>query len=303
MPLLHRADDLLLVVRAGQHVGGAHARQRRVAVALAPPVAGGRDLVVAGRDGVVQVGGEHAVLHQHGAAGRVALVVHVDRAARAGLGAVVDDGDERGGHDLAQLVGVDGGALAVEVGLHAVADGLVEQDPRATRRPAPPASRRRAAGRPRRGWRCGPRPRSRAGRCGPSSRSRPRRARPRCSRSARAARRARPAPTPRAAPWAACPRPPGRSSRRRAPRRLVVQVDVHLAYARVGGEQAGVHRLEDRQARRGALPLPRRERRVAPAQARGQVQAGPGRRAAAPSAMVAAVRAAARMAGSERSSV
>jgi hypothetical protein len=68
------------------------------------------------------------VVDEHGALGGVALVVDVERAALAGLGGVVDDGDEVGGDLLAEHAGVDAGALAVEVGLHAVADGLVQED-------------------------------------------------------------------------------------------------------------------------------------------------------------------------------
>ena len=127
---LHGADDLLGAVRAGQHVRGAHARQRRVAVALAAAVARGLDAVVARGDRVVQVGREHAVLHEVRRAGVVALVVDVDRAARALVGGVVHDVDERLGDPLADLVGVDRDALAVEVRLHAVADRLVEEDAR-----------------------------------------------------------------------------------------------------------------------------------------------------------------------------
>ena len=61
---------------------------------------------------------------------RVALVVDVDRAARVVDGAVVDDRAQRRRDPLADLAGVVRGLLAVEVGLQAVADRLVQQDPR-----------------------------------------------------------------------------------------------------------------------------------------------------------------------------
>ena len=58
---------------------------------------------------------------------RVALVVDRQRAPLAGHRAVVDDGDERRGDELAGLARVDAGALGDVVGLEAVAAGLVEQ--------------------------------------------------------------------------------------------------------------------------------------------------------------------------------
>jgi hypothetical protein len=57
----------------------------------------------------------------------VAFVVHVERAAAVGHGAVVDDGD-LAGDLLADEAGEGGGLLAVEVGFEAVADGFVQQD-------------------------------------------------------------------------------------------------------------------------------------------------------------------------------
>ena len=57
----------------------------------------------------------------------VALVVEAERAPLAGHRAVVDERDERRGDQLADLAGVDAGALGDEVGLEAVAARLVEQ--------------------------------------------------------------------------------------------------------------------------------------------------------------------------------
>ena len=79
---------------------------------------------------VVHVADEDAVLDQHVALARVALVVDVDRAARVGDRAVVDHGAQLRRDQLAELPGVVRRLLAVEVGLEPVADRLVQQDAR-----------------------------------------------------------------------------------------------------------------------------------------------------------------------------
>ena len=71
---------------------------------------------------------QDAVLDEHGLLRGRAFVVHVERAAAAGHGAVVDDGDFGAGDRLADEAGEGGGLFAVEVGFEAVADGFVEQD-------------------------------------------------------------------------------------------------------------------------------------------------------------------------------
>ena len=101
-----------------------------MAEALATAGAGVVDPVGLGRDLVVEVAAEHAILDQHGALGGVALVVDVQRATGAVEGAVVTDGNVLVGDALPHAAGVDADPLAVEVGLHAMADGLVEQDGR-----------------------------------------------------------------------------------------------------------------------------------------------------------------------------
>ena len=85
------------------------------------------DPIMAGRDPVVQIGLEDALLDQGRAPGGRALVVHVERAQFVREVALVDHGDEGRGHGFADHVRIDAGADAVEVGLHAVADGLVQQ--------------------------------------------------------------------------------------------------------------------------------------------------------------------------------
>ena len=127
-PALDRADDVLGVVLAGQHERVGHARHRRMREALAAAVAGGRHPHQPGVEPVLQVAAEDAVLDQHGAAGRRALVVHVERAAPVRDGAVVDHGHQLGGDLLADAPGEGRHALAVEVALEAVTDRLVQQD-------------------------------------------------------------------------------------------------------------------------------------------------------------------------------
>src|SRR5690606_5165626 len=72
---LHRGDDLLGRVLALGHVGVGHARHRLVGIALAPSVAGGRDAHQARVLPILHVADQSAVLDQHVAVGRRALVV------------------------------------------------------------------------------------------------------------------------------------------------------------------------------------------------------------------------------------
>ena len=85
------------------------------------------DTVMAGREVVVQIGLEDTLLHQGRPARGVALVVHVERAELMRQVALIDHVDEGRRHRLADHVGVDAGADAVEVGLHAVTDRLMQQ--------------------------------------------------------------------------------------------------------------------------------------------------------------------------------
>src|SRR5690606_12940143 len=92
--------------------------------------AGAAGLHEARVEGVLQVALEDAVLDEHVALGRVALVVDVERTAPAFDRAVVDDRHAGRRHPLADTAGEYRGALAVEVALEAVADRLVEQHAR-----------------------------------------------------------------------------------------------------------------------------------------------------------------------------
>ena len=128
MPCLHRRDDLARLVRARQHVGVGHARHRHVGVAFAPSVAGRLHAHQARVLPVLHVADQDAVLDQHGAAGRRALVVDRERAAPLRDRPVVHHGDALGGDPLAHQAGEGRCLLAVEVAFEAVPDRLVQHD-------------------------------------------------------------------------------------------------------------------------------------------------------------------------------
>jgi hypothetical protein len=77
---------------------------------------------------VLDVALEDAVLDQHVALAGVALVVHIQRAAPVGNGAVVQHRHALGRHALADAAAEGARALAVEVALQPVADRFVQQD-------------------------------------------------------------------------------------------------------------------------------------------------------------------------------
>ena len=128
--VLHRGDDFLRVVRAGEHVGVGHARHRHVGIAFAPAVAGRLHAHQPRVLPVLHVADQDAVLDQHGAVGRRAFVVDGERAAALLHGAVVDHGDALGGDALAHQPGEGGGLLAVEIAFQPVADGFVQHHAR-----------------------------------------------------------------------------------------------------------------------------------------------------------------------------
>src|SRR5262249_4132357 len=97
-------------------------------VRLAPPVARGRFAHEARVETVLHVAAQDAVLDEHVAARRRALVVDVERAAAIGDRAVVHHGDELGDDLLTDASGERGDAFAVEIALQAVPDRFVEQD-------------------------------------------------------------------------------------------------------------------------------------------------------------------------------
>ena len=131
--VLHRFHDVARIVLAGEHEGVGHARQRRVRVRFAAPVARRRRAHEAGVEPVLHVADEHPVLDQHVTPGRRALVVDVERAAAVDHRAVVDHRHQFGGDLLTDAARERGDALAVEVALEPVADRLVQQDARPAR--------------------------------------------------------------------------------------------------------------------------------------------------------------------------
>ena len=104
-----------------------HPHHREVLVALAPAVARAGPALLAGPQEVPHVVGEDAVLDQDVALRRAALVVDAEGAPLVAHGAVVDERDERRGHQLADAALEDRRRLGDQVGLEAVAAGLVEQ--------------------------------------------------------------------------------------------------------------------------------------------------------------------------------
>ena len=97
---------------------------------FAPSVAGRRNAHQTGIQHVLHVALQDAILDQHRALRRVAFVVDIERAAPPRQGAVIDHGNAFGGHPFADPPGKGRTALAVEVALKAMTDGLVQQNTR-----------------------------------------------------------------------------------------------------------------------------------------------------------------------------
>src|SRR5580692_4692084 len=114
-------------MRTGAHVGIGHARQRHVGKGFTAAVARGARAHQTCIELVLHVATQNAVLDQRGAAGRRAFIVDVQRAAPARQRAVIDDGAGFGGHALADAIRKGRGALAIEIALESMADGLVQQ--------------------------------------------------------------------------------------------------------------------------------------------------------------------------------
>ena len=76
---------------------------------------------------VAEISLQNSVFDENGFLRRLAFVVHVERAAAPGHGAVVDDGAFFAGHALADQAGECRSLLAIEIGFESVADGFVQQ--------------------------------------------------------------------------------------------------------------------------------------------------------------------------------
>ncbi len=94
---------------------------------LAPPVAGDGHTHQACVQRVLQIAPQHAVLDQHRALGRVALIIDVQRSPPSRDRAIVHHGHTRRRNPLADAAAEGGAAFAVEVALQPVANGLVQQ--------------------------------------------------------------------------------------------------------------------------------------------------------------------------------
>ena len=95
---------------------------------FAPSIAGNRHAHQAGIEAVLHVAEQHAVLDQRGALGGIAFVVDIERAAPLRQRAVVDHGDARRRHALADAAGKCRTALAVEIAFQSVTHRFVQQD-------------------------------------------------------------------------------------------------------------------------------------------------------------------------------
>ena len=117
----------------GQHEGVGHARHGLMRVGLTATIAGGLRAHQARVEAILHVAHEHPVLDEDVAAGGDALVVHIERAAAVGDGAVVDHRDQLGSDFLPHPAGKGRGLLAVEVSFETVAHRLVKKDARPAR--------------------------------------------------------------------------------------------------------------------------------------------------------------------------
>ena len=117
-----RADDVLWTVFARQHVRVRHTRHGNVLVALAASVAGVGNPHEACREFVAEIALQNSLFNEHSFLGGLAFVVHIERAAPPGHGAVVDDGAFLAGNPLAYQSCERGGFLAIEVRFQSVAD-------------------------------------------------------------------------------------------------------------------------------------------------------------------------------------
>ena len=115
-------------VRAVLHIGGAHSGDRIVPEGLAAAVSCGCHVKIARADAVVKVGSEHSVRYHIGLLARNSFVVEVKASPKAGNGGVVYYVYPCTAHAASHLVGEDGLALTVEVGLEGMPHSLVQQD-------------------------------------------------------------------------------------------------------------------------------------------------------------------------------
>ena len=144
MPL-HRTDDFLGIVLAGEHGGIGHARQRQMGKDSRRPLPVGATPIRRALRLSLHVALQDAVLDQHGALRRIASSSMLSEPRRSGIvpssTTVTPLAATR-----ADAAGKGRAALAVEVTLQPVADCLVQQDarPAGTEHDGHRAGRRRA---------------------------------------------------------------------------------------------------------------------------------------------------------------
>ena len=120
-------DDFLGVFVATQHEGVGHAGQWCACIAFAARIACGFCFHQAGVEGVAEVAFQDSVFNEDVALCGCAFVVDVQGATAVGNGAVVEDGDARGGNTLTNAVAECAGAFAVKVAFEAVAYGFMDE--------------------------------------------------------------------------------------------------------------------------------------------------------------------------------
>ena len=126
--VLQVRDDVTGCHVTAQHIGVGHARHRRVGIAFASPVAGGRDPHQARVLAVLHVADQYTVFDQ-GIFGRWrAFVIHGDRPAPIRDRAIIQHGHTTCCDLLAHQAGKRRTALAVEISLKPVPDRFVQQN-------------------------------------------------------------------------------------------------------------------------------------------------------------------------------
>ena len=90
--MLDRANDVLGIVLAGEHVGVGHARHGDVLVTFPASIAGIRDAHQFRGKLVTQIALQNPVLNENSLLRIVALVIHIEGTAAPGHGAVIHHG-------------------------------------------------------------------------------------------------------------------------------------------------------------------------------------------------------------------
>src|SRR2546430_16031389 len=125
--VLHRPEDLVRVRRAASDHRVRHPADRQIAKRFATRVSAPLDAELLGVLPVREVRPQDPLLDEHRPLSRRSFVVHRRGPALVGIRPVVDDRDELARDFLADPSRVHRETLQVQVGLEAVADGLVDE--------------------------------------------------------------------------------------------------------------------------------------------------------------------------------